>query len=68
MRSEEGTAATDYKTIRIIFESFGAAVYSLIYIGTNINLGKLESAYYIKRGPKRSLSVEQQFSLLLIRL
>ena len=62
------TGLPDYETFRIIFESFGKAVYSLVYIGTNTNVGKLESADHIKRGPKRSLSVEQEFFLVLVRL
>ena len=40
----------------------------MVYIGTNTNVGKLESADYIKTGPKRSLSEEQEFFLVLVRL
>ena len=62
------TGLPDYETFKIIFESFGAAVYSLVYIGSNTNAGKLESADYIKKGPKRRLSIEQEFFLVLVRL
>ena len=54
------TGLPHYETFRIISESFGKAVYSLVYIGTNTNVGKLGSADHIKRSPKRILSVEQE--------
>ena len=62
------TGIPDYTTFEIVFQSFGSAVNSLVYIGTNTNSAKLSSADHIKRGPKRVLKAEQEFFLVLVRL
>ena len=62
------TGIPDYTTFEIVFQSFGSAVNSLVYIGTNTNSAKLSSADHIKRGPKRVLDAEQEFFLVLVRL
>ena len=62
------TGLPDYETFRIIFDSFGLAVNNLVYMGSNTNASKIQSADYTKRGPKRNLSAEQEFFLVLVRL
>jgi len=59
------TGLPDYETFRIILESFGPAVDNLVYIGSNTNASKITSADYVKKGPKRNLSAEQEFFLFL---
>ena len=49
------TGIPDYTTFKITFPSFGSAVTSLVYIGTNTNSAKLSSADRMGRGPKRML-------------
>ena len=62
------TGLSDYETFAIIFESFGSAVDKLVYIGSNTNASKITSADYMKRGPKRSLSAEQEFLYVLVQV
>ena len=59
------TGLPDYETFRIILESFGD---NLVYIGSNTNASKITSADYVKKGPKRNLSAEQEFFFVLVRL
>ena len=58
----------DYTTFEIVFQSFGSAVNSLAYIGTNTNSAKLSSADHSKRGTKRVLPAEQEVFLVLVQL
>eukprot|EP00112_Aurelia_sp_Birch-Aquarium-sp1_P002126 Seg1231.5 transcript_id=Seg1231.5/GoldUCD/mRNA.D3Y31 product="hypothetical protein" protein_id=Seg1231.5/GoldUCD/D3Y31 len=62
------TGLPDYETFKIIYDSFGSAVKNLIYVGSDTNANKINSPAYSKRGPKRSLSAEQEFFLVLVRL
>ena len=62
------TGLEDYKTFKIIFTSFGSVVNKLIYHDSNNSVEKLSSDDYVKRGPKRKLSSEQEFFFVLVRL
>ena len=62
------TGLPDYATFKIVFDSFGPAVGSLIYHNSNTNIEKLQLLEHIKRGRKRTLSPEQEFFLVLVRL
>ena len=58
----------DYATFKTLFDSFEPAVKSLIYHGTKTNFERLVSPNIMKHGPKRSLHLEQEFFLVLVRL
>ena len=62
------TGLPDYETFKILLNSFGSAVYNLVYIDSNTNRNKINSPSYTKRGPKRNLTPEQEFFLVLVRL
>ena len=62
------TGLEDYKTFKILFDSFGPAVNNLVYYGTKTDLKRLCSEDTVKRGPKRNNSPEQEFFLVLVRL
>ena len=62
------TGFTNYETFKLIFDSFGPAVNNLIYHGTNANPANINSPEYVKRGPKRTLTAEQEFFYVLVRL
>ena len=62
------TGLHDYKTFKTLFASFGPAVNNLIYYGTKTNTDNIQSSDYIKHGPKRSLTPEEEFFLVLVRL
>ena len=62
------TGLPDYETFKIVFDSFGPAVDALIYHNSNTNIEKLQSPEHIKRGRKKTLSPEQEFFLVLVRL
>ena len=61
------TGFTDYQIFKIVFESFGPAVNKLIYYDSNTNSQKVNENGS-KRCPKRSLSAEREFLLVLVRL
>ncbi len=62
------TGLPDYKTFKAVFRSFGPAVNKLVYHDSGTNPGKLVTPEYNKRGPKRTLTPEQEFFLVLVRL
>ena len=62
------TGLPDYEKFKILFNSFGSAVNNLVYIDSNTNRNKSNSPFYTKRGPKRNLTPEQEFFLVLVRL
>ena len=61
------TGLQDYKTFKTLFASFGPAVSNLIYYGTKTKTDNIKSSDYTKHGPKRSLTPEE-FFLVLVRL
>ena len=61
------TGFKDYETLRIFFDLFSTAAAKLIYYKSNTNSEKL-SEHGEKRGPKRSMSQEQELFLVLVRL
>ena len=58
----------DYATFYALFKSFDSVVHNLIYYGSTTNAEKISSSDYVKHGPKRSLTPEQEFFLVLVRL
>ena len=61
------TGLQDYETFKILFNSFGKAAEKLLYHNSNTNAGNI-SEDRSKRGPRRALSPEQEFFLVLVRL
>ena len=57
----------DYLTFKILFKSFGNAVDKLVYYDSGTNSEKLTNPEH-KCGPKRSLTPEHEFFLVLVRL
>ena len=55
------TGLADYETFKILFHSFGPVVNNRIYHDTKTNPTNIDSEVYGKRGPKRSLTSEQEF-------
>ena len=62
------TGLPDYLTFKILFMSFGNAVDKLVYYTSGTNLEKLIHSEHNKCGPKRSLTLEHEFFLILVRL
>ena len=62
------TGLPKYATCKIIFDSFGLAAAALVYHNSNTNVQKLQTPDHTKCGRKRSLSPEQEFFLVLVRL
>ena len=62
------TGIQDYTTFKTLFESFEPAAKSLVYYGSATDSQRLISDEVIKRRLKRSLTLEQEFFLLLVRL
>ena len=61
------TGLPDYETFKILHDSFGKLTEKLIYHDSNTNVGRMSEESQ-KRGPKRSLSSEQELFLVLARL
>ena len=61
------TGIKDYETFKILFDSFGTAAETLIYSDSQTNPQNVTETAK-KHGPKRSLSAEQEFFLVLVRL
>ena len=62
------TGICDYGTFQALFKYFGPAVNNLVYKDSKTNYGKIVTPGYVKRGPKRTLSPENEFFLVLVRL
>ena len=62
------TGLQDYDIFKVMFDSFGAAVRNLIYHDSRTEASNVISPDYVKRGPKRFLSREVDFFLVLVRL
>ena len=62
------TGLPDYLTFKILFKSFGNAVNKLVYYDSGTNSEKLSNSEHNKCGPKRSLTPEHEFFLVLVRL
>ena len=62
------TGLEDYKTFKILFETFGPAVNSIVYYDSNTKAENITSSDFVKHGPKRLLTPEQEFFLVLVRL
>jgi len=62
------TGLPDYETFKAVFDSFGPAVKNLVYHHSKTNSCNILSHEYVKRGPKRSLSPENEFFLVLVRM
>ena len=62
------TGLQDYKTFKTLLDAFMPAAKSLVYYGSNTDADRLVSGKVEKCGPKRSLSLEQEFFLVLVRL
>ena len=62
------TGLEDYDTFKAIFDSFGAGVRNLIYHDSGTKASNMTSPDYLKCGPKRFLSPEMEFFLMLVRL
>ena len=58
----------DYLTFKILFNSFGNALDKLVYYDSGTNPEKLIHSEHNKCGPKRSLSPDHEFFLVLVRL
>ena len=61
------TGFPDYETFKIVFDSLGPAATKIVYYKSNTNIDK-QSEQAEKRGPKRNLSPEQEFFLVIVRL
>ena len=61
------TGIKDYETFKILFDSFGTSAEKLIYCDSHTNPDRVTETTK-KHGPKRSLSAEQKFFLVLVRL
>ena len=61
------TGLPSYQVFKILFDSFGPAAHKLIYSDSNTNIENL-TADGCKRGPKRSLTAEEEFFIVLVRL
>ena len=62
------TGLPDYLTFKILFNSFGNAVDKLVYYDSGTNPDKLIHSEHNKCGPKRSLTPDHEFFLVLVRL
>ena len=62
------TGLPDYLTLNVLFKSFGNAGNKLVYYDSGTNSEKLSNSEHNKCGPKRSLTPEQEFFLVLVRL
>ena len=62
------TGLQDYKTFRILLDSFMPAAKNLVYYGSNTCAERLVSDDVVKHGPKRSLTPGQELFLVLVRL
>ena len=61
------TGLRDYQIFKILFDSFGPAAEKLLYCGSNTNPERITESGK-KRGPKRSITPEHEFFLVLVRL
>ena len=62
------TGFENYKMFQIVLEYLQPAAGSLIYWGSNTNIENKISSTVAKRGPPRTLSAEDEFFLVLVRL
>lgn len=62
------TGLQNYATSKTLLDSFGPAVKNLAYYGTNTNSEQSVSGKVMKQRRKRSLTLEQEFFLILVRL
>ena len=62
------TGLPDYETFTAVFDSFGPAVKNLVYHHSKTNSCNILSHEYVERGSKRSLSPENEFFLVLVRM
>ena len=62
------TGLPDYDTFEILFNYLGPAVKYLAYFGSNTAGEKINSETYVKRGPKRALSPQQELFIVVSRL
>ena len=62
------TGIPDYQTFQALFRFLGPAAHNLVYKNSKTNSGKIVAPEYNKRGPKRSLTPEQELFLVLVRL
>ena len=62
------TGLQDYATFQALIRFFGSARNNLIYHDSATNHEKVSVAEYKKRGPKRRLTAEEEFFIVLVRL
>ena len=62
------TGLQDYATFQALLRFFGPVVNNLVYHDSGANHEKIADAKYKKRGPKRCLTAEHEFFLVLVRL
>jgi hypothetical protein len=62
------TGLQDYETFKVLLDSLMPAAKNLVYCGSKTCAERLISDDVIKHGPKRSLSLEDEFFLVLVRL
>ena len=62
------TGIQDYKTFKILCDSFMPAAKNLVYYGSKTCAERLVSDDVVKHGPKRCLTPEQEFFLVLVCL
>ena len=62
------TGLASYETFKAIFDSFGPAVDNLVYHSSRTNGANIHTPDYVKRGPKRLLSPETEFFIVLVSL
>ena len=62
------TGVKDYETFKILLDFFMPAAKNLVYYGSKTDVERLIFDDVVKRGPKRSLSLEQEFFLVLVSL